>query len=171
MRKYPLSVIRYPLISFSGIFLLVTLTGCEAFVRKFTRKPKKDENKTVEMVLTPQEYKAPLISKEELYRRYFIFWQSWHDELINALSFESSVKKQMDCLTEAVKSLMSIRDLLNNKKRIELDGYLKQISDLESSLKQDVYGNDINKHRTTAENIQRGIWHDFSYSEVKDSLL
>ncbi len=153
------------------VFVLFNFVGCEAFVRKFSRKSKKDENKTVEMVLAPQEYKAPQISKEELYRQYFMFWQSWHDELINVLSFESSGKKQVDCLDEAVKSLMNIRDIINDKKKAELDGYLKQMSNLKNSLEADIYGNDVNRHRSIAENIRRGIWHDFSYSKVKDSLL
>jgi len=38
-------------------------------------------------------------------------------------------------------------------------------------LEADIYGNDVNRHRSIAENIRRGIWHDFSYSKVKDSLL
>lgn len=51
-------------------FLMVSLTGCEAFVRKFTRKPK-DKMKTEELVLIPEEYKPPQLSKEEKYRDTF----------------------------------------------------------------------------------------------------
>ncbi len=153
------------------MFVLFNLVGCEAFVRKFSRKSKKDQNKTVEMVLAPQEYKAPQVSKEELYRRYFMFWQSWHDELINALSFGSSVKKQLDCLNEAIKNLMNMRDILNDKKRAELDSYLTQMGDLKNSLERDIYGNDAGRHLSVAENIRRSIWHEFLYSKVKDSLL
>ncbi|MFA5150687.1 MAG: hypothetical protein WC433_07270, partial [Candidatus Omnitrophota bacterium] len=66
---------------FTFYFLLFTLCGCEAFVRKFTRKSKKDKV-PVEMVLAPEEWKGPQMTKEEQYRQYFVFWQSWQDELI-----------------------------------------------------------------------------------------
>jgi len=33
----------------------VLLCGCEAFVRKFTRKPKKDEERAPQLVLAPEE--------------------------------------------------------------------------------------------------------------------
>jgi hypothetical protein len=42
------------------LFLVFTLTGCEAFVRKFTRKPKQEY--TEPPVLAPEEYKGPLTS-------------------------------------------------------------------------------------------------------------
>jgi len=64
--------------------LLSVLSGCETMARKFTRKSKKP-GQPVQMVLAPEEYKGPDMSKEELYRQYFLFWKSWHDELENAL--------------------------------------------------------------------------------------
>ena len=38
-------------------FLILNMIGCEAFVRKFTRKAKKEQRE--EMVLVPQEYQKP----------------------------------------------------------------------------------------------------------------
>ena len=42
------------------------LVGCEAFVRKFTRKPKKEDLPRTEMVLTPEEYKGPQMTKLDI---------------------------------------------------------------------------------------------------------
>ncbi|MBM3255730.1 MAG: hypothetical protein FJZ08_05460, partial [Candidatus Omnitrophica bacterium] len=57
--------------------LLVSFLGCEAFVRKFTRKSKKEDLHREEMVLAPQEYQKPKLSKEEEYRQYLLYWKSW----------------------------------------------------------------------------------------------
>ena len=38
---------------------LFTLIGCAAFVRKFTRKRKKEDLPQEEMVLAPEEWKGP----------------------------------------------------------------------------------------------------------------
>ena len=55
------------------LFFLSTLLGSEAFVRKFTRKPKK---KVVEKpVFVPEEYSASDVSIETRYREYFLFWR------------------------------------------------------------------------------------------------
>ena len=74
-------------------FLVFNLVGCESFTRKFTRKSKKPDQ-AVEMVLVPQEYKGPNMTKEELYRQYFLYWKSWQEELINALTQKTSQKKK-----------------------------------------------------------------------------
>jgi len=146
-------------------FLLVTLTGCDAFVRKFTRKPKRTAPKE-EFVLAPQEYKAPQMSKEEQYRQYFLFWKSWQDELINSLAIGTNHKKQIGCINEAIKNLGQIRALLNEAKQKELDTYINQMEDLKNYLTGDLYSDGISKNRLTAERIKRSILHNFSYNKI-----
>ena len=63
-----------------SLFVMVCgLTGCEAFVRKFTRKPKKENLPQEELILVPEEYKGPNLTKEELYRQNLLFWGCWQD--------------------------------------------------------------------------------------------
>jgi len=151
-------------------FLIFSLLGCEAFVRKFTRKRKKENLPKEELVLAPEEYKGPQMSKEELYRQYFLFWKSWHDELIGSLSEGANRKKQKDCLNETIKNLEQLRALLNDEKKAKLDIYVNQIKNLDKIITQDLYGNNIALNRLTAEQIKRNILRDFSYSKVKDYL-
>jgi len=150
--------------------LLTTLLGCEAFVRKFTRKPKKENLPQEEMVLQPEEYRAPEMSKEELYRQYFLFWKSWHDELIESLSRDANHKKQIDCADEAIKNLEHLRTLLNEDKQKKLDIYLIQLNDLKGLIIKDLYGNSIASNRQSAERIKRNILKEFSYNKIKDYL-
>jgi len=149
--------------------LLVTLLGCEAFVRKFTRKPKKKEARE-EIVLMPEVYSPSDIPVEDRYRSYFVFWQSWQDELISALSSQESHKKRISCLDEAIKNLESFKPLLYEEKQKDLDTYLGRLRSLKGEIVQDIYGTNSAKHKKKAESLKRGILRDFSYPEVKGHL-
>ena len=151
--------------------LLSTLIGCDAFVRKFTRKSQKENLPKQELVLVPEEYKPPKMTKEEVYRQYFLYWKSWHDELINSLSGGVSHKKQIDCANEAIKNLESLRATLQEAKQKKLDVYINQLKDLKNEIAQDLYGNDISVNRLTVERIRRSILRDFSYNKIKDYLV
>ena len=167
MKRYTLYAIRYTLI----LFLIGNLTGCDAFVRKFTRKPRKENLPKQELVLVPEEYKLPRMTKEEMCRQYFLYWKSWHDELINSLSGGSSHKKQIDCANEAIKNLEQLRAALQEAKQKKLDVYINQLKDLKNEIAQDLYGNDISVNRLTVERIRRSILRDFSYNKIKDYLV
>ena len=98
-----MTIKRILTVIFSGM-LILDLMGCEAFTRKFTRKSKKSDA-PIEMVLVPEEYKGPNMSKEEIYRQYYTYWSTWHDELLNALAQDASLKKKTDCAEQALKNL------------------------------------------------------------------
>lgn len=151
--------------------VLSTLIGCEAFVRKFTRKPKGQDLDKPEMVLAPEEYTGPQMSKEELYRQYFLYWKSWQDELVLSLQPGGNHKKQMDCVNEALKNLVKIKELLVAQKGEQVDTYLTQLEDLKNLIKQDIYSNNTATSRTKAEQLKRNILRDLSYNKVKDSLI
>jgi len=154
----------------AGLFLLANLIGCEAFVRKFTRKSKK-EKAPEEMVLAPEEWKGPQMTKEERYRQYYTFWLSWQDELINVLNQGSSLKKRSSCIDEAIKNLMGMRGMLNETKQKQLDVYLKQMSGLNAAIKSDIYGASNNYNRQTTEKVRRNILQSYSYSDIKNDLI
>lgn len=162
-------MIRKPVIFIIGLALLVNLVGCEAFVRKFTRKSKK-EKAPEEMVLAPEEWKGPKMTKEQMYRQYYTFWKSWQDELINALSQSAPLKKKKDCVEQAVKNLLGMRTMLNETEQKQLDVYLKQMNDLKSAVNSDIYGSSNNSNRQDAERARRNILQRYSYSDIKDDL-
>lgn len=147
--------------------LLVSTAGCEAFARKFVRKPKKELLPQEEMVLVPVEYKAPAVDKEALYREYFLYWKSWHDELINSLFSGSNRRKQLECVIETIKNLEQMKMLLKEEKQRQLSVYIVRMNGLKGSIEKDAYGILIESHRKTAERIQREIIKKFSYSKIK----
>lgn len=162
-------MMRKPFIFILGLVLLVNSVGCEAFVRKFTRKSKK-EKAPEEMVLAPEEWKGPKMTKEQMYRQYYLFWQSWQDELISVLSQNAPLKKKNDCVEQAIKNLLGMRAMLNETEQKQLDVYLRQTSDLKSAIKSDIYGASNNSNRQDAERIRRNISQRYSYSDIKGSL-
>lgn len=152
-------------------FLIIDLLGCDAFVRKFTRKRKKENLPQEEMVLAPEEWKGPQMTKEQMYRQYFLFWKSWQDELIEALLQKKSQKKQIDCSSEALKNLLSLKPLLNTDSQKKLDNYISRLKDLRDLISRDSYGGSSLSYANSAERIKRGILRDFSYNKIKNSLL
>jgi len=155
----------------TSYLLLVTMLGCDAFVRKFTRKPERENLPQEQMVLVPEEYKPPQMTKEEVYRQYFIYWKSWHDELINSLLTGTSHKKQIACANEAIKNLEQLRLTLQEIMRKKLDVYTNQLKDLKNEITEDLYGNNLSVNRLTAERIKREILRNFSYNKIKDYLV
>ncbi|MDD5408570.1 MAG: hypothetical protein PHC71_00540 [Candidatus Omnitrophica bacterium] len=150
-------------------FLLLDLTGCESFTRKFTRKSKKPDQ-AVEMVLVPEEYKGPNMTKEELYRQHFLFWKSWQDELENALTQKSSLKKKVDCAQEALKNLANMKNMLVEEMQKNLDLYIGKSADLLASIKSDVYGTNDSGNLHAAEGIESDIHQRFIYPKIKNYL-
>lgn len=153
-----------------AFWLIINLAGCEAFVRKFTRKSKKENLPQEEMVIAPEEYKPPVMTKEERYREYFLYWKSWHDELIESLSSSTNTKKQLSCINEAIKNLEQIRALLKAEKQKKLDDWINKLKDLRGALSSDIYGRNTDRNRLSAERVRRNIMQDFSYPKIKDYL-
>ena len=150
-------------------FLLLNLFGCESFTRKFTRKSKKPDT-AVEMVLTPEEYKGPNLTKEEIYRQYYLYWSSWQEELINALTQKSSCKKKVDCAQEALKIMVNMKMMLVVDAQKNFEPEIAKFNDLLVDLKSDVYGVNDSRSLRVAERIKSSIHKNFIYPKVRNYL-
>ncbi|MDD5044772.1 MAG: hypothetical protein PHH69_00520 [Candidatus Omnitrophica bacterium] len=151
---------------FVSCLLIVILTGCEAFVRKFTRKPK--EQKKEEMVLAPEEYKDKT-TPEQRYRQYFLFWESWQEELTTSFLEHRSLQKKVDCMEQAIKNLQEMRKLIANEaKQKSLDKYLQQSIRLRDMIADDIYGRNDDENRERGESIRRTVSRYFDYPAVKN---
>lgn len=151
-------------------FLTINLLGCDAFVRKFTRKPKKDRLQREEVIVAPQEYREAKLSNEDLYRQYFLFWNSWQEELIVSLSVDANRKKQISCAAEAIKNLLELNKLLKEEKQKRLDMYISQMAGLKESIESDLFGTGYANNRLAAERIKRGIVREFSYNKISEAI-
>ncbi len=150
--------------------IALTTVGCDAFVRKFTRKKKMAPGQQEEMVLAPEEYKGPNMTKEELYRQHYLYWKSWHDELIESLASDRNHKKQLSCADETLKCLMQMRDMLNEPLQKKFEPYIGKVQDIRSDIAADIYGSRSARLRTAAEHVRQQILRDFSYPEVAQGM-
>jgi hypothetical protein len=155
-------------IIFFGI-LLLDLIGCEAFTRKFTRKSKRTDP-TIEMVLVPEEYKGPDLSKEEIYRQYYTYWSSWQDELINALTQNASLKKKVDCAQQSLKNLVNMKMMLVDDAQKNFDREIAKLNELLVYIKSDIYGANNSRSLRLAEKIKSSIHEDFIYPKIRNYL-
>ncbi|MFA6216345.1 MAG: hypothetical protein WDL87_01655 [Candidatus Omnitrophota bacterium] len=156
-----------------GVVVICLLTcGCEAFVRKFTRKAKKSELPQQEMVLEPVVYDVPKSPAQERYRQALLFWKSWHGELIDSLSgHNANQKRQVNCVREAIANLQQMRSLLNSQKQALLDVSLASMRELEVKVAGDTYGNNVSTLRLLAEKIKRNILKDLSYNKISKDIV
>jgi hypothetical protein len=150
-------------------FLLLDLLGCESFTRKFTRKSK-NSPATVEMLLAPEEYKGPNMTKEEIYRQYYLYWSSWQEELINGLTQKLSLKKKVDCAQEALKNLVNMKMMLVADAQKNFDLEIAKFNDLLDYLKSDVYGVNDSRNLQAAQRIKNSIHKGFIYPKIRNYL-
>lgn len=163
-----MTIKRILTVIFSGM-LILDLMGCEAFTRKFTRKSKKSDA-PIEMVLVPEEYKGPNMSKEEIYRQYYTYWSTWHDELLNALAQDASLKKKTDCAEQALKNLAYMKNMLSPDAQKNFEPQINRLNDLLSDIKSDTYGANNSRAFREAEKIKSNIHKGFIYPKIKNYL-
>ncbi len=144
--------------------------GCETVARKFVRKPKTEAKNTETVIFAPEEYKAEEGSNLELYRQYFLYWSTWHDELINSLEKSGNRKKQADSLNEAFKNLGNIKELITSDKAEKLDSLINQLQLLRAAMNKDIYSQNVANNRSRAEWIKREITRNFAFKKIKGSI-
>lgn len=152
------------------MFVCVHALGCEAFVRKFTRKPKKEQTKVEEQVVAPEDYTVAARTSEEAYREDFFIWRSWHEELVYWLVKDGNRKKQMDCLRQTKKSLQELGKLLGQGYALTVSGFISQLDELAAAMEKDIYGQKVEIFRQKAEALYRQINRQLSFASVKDAL-
>jgi len=151
------------------VFSIFYLSGCEAFRKKFTRKPKKKEKEIEDIVFVPIEYPEVSYSKDEVYKNQYLFWKGWHSELINNVYDGASRKRQIDCINEALKRLNKMKGLLNSERQKEIDIYIQKMNEIRKELLDSRFIM-ISSMKRKLVSLQNKIQKSFSYRKVKDFI-
>lgn len=149
------------------LILCVVFSGCAGLQRKFTRKKKKEEIRQAP-VITTHDY-AKDLRVEELYKKRFLFWRSWHGELIDRM--DGAYKKRIECYDQAVMNLTEMESYLKVEVASELKPFVEDMKTISSDIKKKKLskGEQI-KLKSLLEKAKRSIDKKFSYPRVKDSL-
>lgn len=154
---------------FMCFLMMISFSGCEAFVKKFRRKPR--EEKREEPVIQPENYPDVALNKDELYRDYFLFWESWADELVSFLKDNANAKKQKECVQQALDNLVKMQSLLNDDKAKSLDRFIQELTTVKNVLFQSYLNSaDFSYLKNKMERIKSRVRRDFIFSKAKKDL-
>lgn len=154
------------IVSIALILLLTAeLTGCEAIQRKFTRKKKNT-------VVKPRFYREGMSetrSNLELYMVHYMYWKTWHEELI-AKAGENAKRDIMSC-NEVITNLMDMRKRLVKEKAKELDSYIDQVRTITDRIKQgNVTDMRMGRVKQDLDKIRARIIRNFYYKKITDYI-
>ena len=168
MRK--LEVISYKLRVTVLLLLLAVftldLTGCAQLQKKFTRKKKAALTK-LPAYRPVKEYKKQPAA--ELYQRHYVFWSSWHSELLSVMG--QNRKKDTRCIGEIISNLKDMQNILTPEKGAELEKHIAKLEVVRGKIAEGPLSTyDTISIRDTLEHEEKVIEDNFRYKKVKDYL-
>ncbi len=150
----------------------LVLSGCETVRRKFTRKKKVDQTKSMEVpVLEPMEYPKKVYTLQELYANHYASWKVWFGEFATSLEENSdNRKRQLFLLNKAIVELEQMKDLLNDLKSSALGQQLEAARRLYDALSAPVLSFDFTTIKLDTQRIDKVVRKSFSIEQIKDAL-
>lgn len=148
--------------------LLTTLFGCEAFRKKFVRKPKEKE---VKIVVETYEYESE--PAEKTYKRFFLFWRAAHEEMINSLKSQDSNRKKLVFAAEKIiENLQQMRQLLMPQMQARLDTFISEQKDIARQLNRfKLQHAQLIRIKSMLEKQRRQIQKEFNYKHIQEYLV
>ncbi|PIU42166.1 MAG: hypothetical protein COS99_01755 [Candidatus Omnitrophica bacterium CG07_land_8_20_14_0_80_42_15] len=161
------TIIRELFIILIAIFFIFESTGCETIQKKFVRKNK--ETKPIEKYYELEKYSRE--PSDVVYKRHYIYWKTWQEELINRIS-EDNYKKNMRCSSEIVSNLEDMQRYLVKEKAKELEPYINKMRDIAKELDNRLLGfAKKNQIKSMLEKTYREIKREFSYAKVGNYIV
>jgi len=159
-------MIRKILVIILIILIGLEVTGCGPLKKKFTRKKKKGTP-------PPVYYELEKYSKESnavLYKRHYIYWKTWQEELINKMG--DKYKKDIRYADGIISNLRDMRRLLVKEKGDELAVFIDEMKKIKEKLNdRSLRGANKIRIKSTLEKRYRKIKREFSYTKVEDYIL
>jgi len=159
-------MIRKILVIILIVLIGLEVTGCGPLKRKFTRKKKKGTP-------PPVYYELEKYSREPnmvLYKRHYIYWKTWQEELINKIGDKH--KKDIRYADGIISNLQDMRRLLAKEKGHELTVFIDEMKKIKEKLNdRSLRGANKIRIKNTLEKRYRKIKREFSYTKVADYVL
>lgn len=146
-------------------FLIFNIAGCAGVQRKFTRKKKQ----TVKMPRIYQVKKYETKPTPELYKKHYVYWESFQSEMIKTLG--QNHKKDKLCIEHILSNLSDMRNMLLPDKAAELDIHIARLAKVRDIvIKEELSKFNSNYIMMTLERESRYIKKGFVYKKVKNSM-
>jgi hypothetical protein len=146
------------------LIMALTVSGCAELKDKFVPKKKKKE----EPVMRYKAVRAYDVKPNmELYTKRYVFWKNWHRETLKVLR-DKNQKKVVVSVEQEISNLMDMKRMLVDEKAQELQGYIQQMIEVETRIKQQkiTQGNRVRIEKNL-ENTGKGIKRNFSYNKMR----
>jgi hypothetical protein len=147
--------------------MMVTITGCSPeWQKKFVRK-KKDVKKAPRIYQLKKYEKKPSL---ELYRKHYVYWETWQSELIEVLGYNH--KKDVRCVTEALSNLQDMRNVLVPEKGDKLTKHINSMAQVKDMVMRNDESQPARRDyiRQRLERIDRVIKAEFSPKMAKNYI-
>lgn len=139
------------------------LTGCAQLKDKFVRKGKEEKPEPRFYAVKKYDVRPSL----ELYTKRYLFWKSWHRELLADLT-DDNQKKPVVAIEQATSNLMDMHGMLVDEKAEKLEALIGEMTKIERQIKkQRVTGANEVRIRKKLESLGREIGRYFSYNKVR----
>ena len=150
--------------------LCAALTGCESLQRKFTRTPK-HPRPSPHPIINFEDYTRAMTPLDR-YRKHYLMFDYWNDELIEALqSHPINPKRFKLASSEALEELQTMQGLLMDDVAVRLAPLIEERTRINQQL-QGVGFNDshANLMGRTLEDQTRQINRNFFWRDVEEKL-
>ena len=136
------------------LFFLITLIGCQIL-------PKKAEfKKEPEIEISEKE-----ISPFNQYQSAYIYWKSWHQELIERLGVNTLKDKQ--CFKQTIENLERMANFLDKEQKEKLSVYISSLSEIKQKMEKKTQSSSkIYNFKKELEKIEREIKREFAPQKV-----
>lgn len=145
--------------------LAMSLAGCDAVQKKFTRKKKAVPKK-------PKIYQLKKYEKKptpELYNKHYVYWQTWSAELIELLG--QNHKKDVRCIEEMVSQLKDMQHILVKEKADELQVHIDRAQEVRDTIARGAMSFATRTSvKGTLEREDRAIKRNFITSKIKNYI-
>jgi len=146
------------------IAIAVSMTGCDALQRKFTRKTKKTTKPRIY-----QLKKYDIKPSPDLYAKHFAYWQTWSSELLQRLG--NNHKKDARCIEELLGQLHDMQNILVKEKADEFEKHIVAYERVRDTImKEELTVNNSSRTRMTLEHEDRVIKNDFCVKKIRNFI-
>lgn len=150
------------------LIMPILISGCAQMRDKFVRKSKSEEKEQAKTYQSVRKYDVrPSL---DLYTKHYIFWRSWHKELLEVLDAKNHKKTEV-AVEQDISNLVDMRGMLTDEKAKELQILIDEMNGIEKIIKkQRITGGNRVRIERNLETIGRKIRKGFTYNKMLEFI-
>ncbi len=154
----------------SGWLLAMSLTGCESMQRKFTRKPKHPAPAPTP-VINFEDYTRAMTPLDR-YRKHYMMFDYWNDELLQALSSTPlNPKRFARASSEALDELKTMKGLVVDAVGVRMSPFIEERSKWNDALQAGTFNpSEANLICRQLEAQSRQVRRELFWRTIEDQL-